>query len=104
MEQLLQSIDPALLPYLGVGCALLCIVVIVLGFVLQAVSSIFEVVFGLFEAVIDLLQGGPGAWLGCGLLIFALLACAGTIFLLLNAPASCAEHPTRFCIWLGFLP
>ena len=76
----------------------------VLGFLLQAVSSIFEIVFGFFEVVIELLQGGPIAWLGCALLVVALFACAGAVFLLLNAPASCAEYPTRFCLWLGMLP
>ena len=103
MMDILQSIDPALLPYIGVGCALLCVVVLVIGFVLQAVSGIFEVVLGLFEIAVDIVQGGPIAWCGCGLLIIALAAGAGAIFVMLNAPASCAEHPTQFCLWFGFL-
>ncbi len=102
--EILRNIDPAHLPYIAVACVLLCVSVIIIGFVLQAVSSIFEVVFGLFEVVTDILQGGPMAWCGCGLLILSLVACAGVTFLLLNAPESCATQPTNFCRWLGFLP
>lgn len=101
--EFLQSIDPAHLPYIAVACALLCIVMAVIGFILQAVSSIFTVVFGLLEVLVDMLQGGPVAWCGCGLLLVALAAVAGGLFLLLNAPASCAENPTQFCLWFGFL-
>ena len=43
--EILRNIDPAHLPYIAVACALLCVSVIIIGFVLQAVSSIFEVVF-----------------------------------------------------------
>ncbi|MCY3778846.1 MAG: hypothetical protein OXG78_00930 [Chloroflexi bacterium] len=100
---LLQNIDPAHLPYVAVGCALLCIVVFIIGFVLQAVSGIFEIVFGLFELVVDLLQGGPVAWCGCFVFLAAIVAFVGVILLFLNAPESCAEHPTRFCQWFGFL-
>ncbi len=101
---LLQNIDPAHLPYIAAGCALLCIVVFVIGFLLQAVSGIFNVALGLFELLIDLLQGGPVAWCGCVVLLLGFVAFAGGIFLLLNAPESCAAHPTRFCQWFGFLP
>lgn len=102
--EILQSIDPVLLPFIAVGCALLCVVVIVIVFLLQAVSSIFEVVFGFAEVVIELLQGGPIAWCGCLLLIVGGLGIAGGVFLLLNAPSSCAAHPTYFCRWFGFIP
>ena len=102
--ELLQNIDPSQLPFIAVGCALLCVAVIVIGLLLQAVSGIFDVVFGLIEVVTGILQGGPIAWCGCGLLICGLVACAGVTFLLLNAAESCAAHPTNFCRWLGFLP
>ena len=46
---LLQNIDPTHLPLIAVGCALLCAVVVVIGFLLQAVSSIFDVIAGLVE-------------------------------------------------------
>ena len=100
---MLQQIDPAHLPYIAVGCALLCVVIFVIGFILQAISGIFEVVIGLFEVLVDLLKGGPVAWCGCVLLLAALLGAAGAVALLLNAPETCAENPTRFCQWLGFL-
>ena len=101
---LLQNIDPAHLPYIAVGCGLLCLVVFVIGFALQAISGIFDVIFGIFELLIDLLQGGPVAWCGCLALIGGIAAIVSAVFLFLNAPESCAAHPTRFCQWLGFLP
>jgi len=101
---ILQNIDPSLLPYIGVGCALLCVVLIVIGFVLQAVSGCFEVDVGVMEIVVGILQGGPVAWCGCVLLVLGLLGCSGLVFLYLNAPASSAEQATNFCRWFGFIP
>lgn len=101
---LLQNIDPAHLPYVAVGCALLCLVALVIGFLLQAVAGVFDVIFGLFEIFIDLLQGGPVAWCGCIVALVALAAAVGGVLLLFNAPEACAEHPTNFCRWFGFLP
>ena len=101
---LLQNIDPAHLPYLAVGCALLCLVALVIGFLLQALSGIFDVAVGLFGVVVDMLQGGPVAWCGCLVLLVGLAAAAGAVLLMLNAPEACAEHPTNFCRWFGFLP
>ncbi len=101
---LLQLIDPAQLPLIAVGCALLCGALLVIGFVLQALSGIIDLLLGILGAFVDLLQGGPGAWLGCALAILSLAACAGITFLLIDAPNSCAAHPTNFCRWFGFLP
>ncbi|MCY4464316.1 MAG: hypothetical protein OXE46_02130 [Chloroflexi bacterium] len=101
---LLQAIDPAHLPFIVVGCALLCMALLVIGFVMQALSGIIEVLLGIFGALVDLLQGGPGAWLGCALAVITLAACAGIAFLLLDAPSSCAAQPTNFCRWFGFIP
>lgn len=102
--ELLQNIDPAHMPLIAVGCALLCVAVAVIGFLLQAVSSIFDVFAGLIGIVADIMQGGPVSWCGCALLIIAMVACAGFGYLYLNAPATCADHPTHFCQWFGFLP
>ncbi len=101
---LLQMIDPAHLPFIAVGCALLCVALLVIGFVLQALSGVIDLLLGILGAFVDLLQGGPGAWLGCALAIITLAACAGIAFLLIDAPNSCAAHPTNFCRWLGFIP
>ena len=102
--ELLQNIDPTHLPYVAVGCALLCLVALVIGFLLQAVSGIFDVVVGLFGVVIDMLQGGPVAWCGCLVLLVGLAAAAGAVLLYFNAPEACAEYPTNFCRWFGILP
>ncbi len=101
---LLQMIDPAHLPFIAVGCALLCVALLVIGFVLQALSGVIDLLLGILGALVDLLQGGPGTWLGCALAIITLAACAGIAFLLIDAPNSCAAHPTNFCRWLGFIP
>ncbi len=103
MIEILGNIDPAHLPYIAVACALLCVALIVIGLLLQAVSGIFEVVFGLLEALTGILQGGPVSWCGCAFMILGLALAAGVAVLLLNAPASCVDHPTNFCLWLGFL-
>ena len=100
----LQSIDPSLLPYLAAGCALLCVAIVVVGFVMQAVGSFFDVFFGFAEVIIDILEGGPMAWCGCALLLFGCIACAVIVILFLTAPNNCAVYPTRFCDWFGFLP
>ena len=104
MMDLLQNIDPAHLPIIGAGCALLCVVLVVVGFLLQAIGGIVDLAVSLVELVVELLQAGPIAWCGCLLLIMFLLAAAGGVFILLNAPESCAASPTRFCHWFGFLP
>ena len=102
--ELLQNIDPTHLPLVAVGCALLCIAVVIIGFLLQAISGIFEVITGLIEVVVEIMQGGPVAWCGCALLIIGLIACAGFTYLYLQAPETCAAHPTHFCQWFDFLP
>ncbi len=102
--ELLQNIDPAQLPLIAAGCALLCVSLVVVGFLLQAVSGIFEVIGGLIEVALEILRGGPVAWCGCALLIAVFVVCVGLAFLVLNAPESCAANPTRFCQWFGFLP
>ncbi|MDE2748688.1 MAG: hypothetical protein OXI34_06980 [Chloroflexota bacterium] len=102
--ELLQNIDPAHIPAIAVGCALLCVVFVVIGFVLQAASGLFDLMMGLIEIVAEIVQGGPAAWCGCALLIAIGLACAGFAFLFLNAPETCAANPTRFCQWFGFIP
>ena len=104
ISDFLASLDPNHVPIVVAGFALLCVVVLALGFVLQALSSIIELVAGLVEALIGLVAGGPSAWLGCVLAIAIIAACVGGAFLLLNAPESCAAHPTNFCRWLGFIP
>jgi len=102
----LQNIDLTQLPLpiIALGCALLCVAIIVIAFVLQAVSSVFDVILGLIEVAAEIAQGGPVAWCGCALLIGVLIVGAGLTFLFLNAPESCAANPTRFCQWFGFLP
>lgn len=102
--ELLQNIDPTHLPIVAVGCALLCLVALVIGFLLQAVAGVFDVIFGLFEVFIDMLQGGPVAWCGCVFLLLGLAAAAGAVLLFFNAPDACAEYPTNFCRWFGLVP
>ena len=102
--EILQNIDPAHLPYVAVGCALLCLVALVIGFLLQAVSGIFDVIFGLFEIVIDMLQGGPVAWCGCLFLLVGLAAAAGAVLLFFYARKLAPEHPTTSAAGFGFLP
>jgi len=97
----LSGIDPSLLPYIGVCCALLCAGIFVIGFILQVVGGFLDIFFGFFEVFFEILQGGPIAWCGCLVLIFGCIGCAGFVFFMLNASVSCVEYPTNFCRWLG---
>lgn len=97
----MNFIEPGLLPYIGIGCALLCAAMVVIGFVLQAVGGFLDVFFGIFEVFLEILQGGPIAWCGCLIVIFGCIGCSGFVFFMLNASTSCIEYPTNFCRWFG---
>lgn len=98
---ILQNLDPTLLPYIGVACGLLCAVIMVLGFVLQVVGGFFDIFIGFFEVFLNILQGGPVAWCGCLMVVCGCIACSGVVFFMLNASSSCAAYPTNFCRWFG---
>lgn len=98
----LNNLDPNLVPYIGVCCALLCVVIFVVGFAMQVLGGFFDIFTQGLGLIFDILGGGPIAWCGCLLGIFGLIACAGFVMIILNAGSSCAVDYTNFCQWLGF--
>jgi len=99
---LLQNIDPAHLPLIAVGCALLCAVVVVIGFLLQALSSIFDVIAGLVEVAVEIAQGGPVAWCGCLALVVLLVGGGGVAVMLIQGLAACGTpEAINFCALIG---
>lgn len=97
----MPNIDPSLVPYIGVCCALLCVGIVVLGFILQVVGGFLDIFFGFFEVFLEILQGGPIAWCGCLILIFGCIGCSGFVFFIFNASTSCVEYRTNFCTLFG---
>jgi len=96
----LPAIDPAHLPWLAAGCGLLCLLLFVVAFFLQALDTVLS----LLQSLIDFVLAGPSAWLGCGLLALTVIGIVLAAILLLQAPENCAAYPTNFCQWLGYLP
>lgn len=100
MEQLLQTTDIGTLLFIAIGCVLLCVVGLVLLFGLQLLGTTFQTVFGVFELVGSILNGGPVAWCGCLLV----LAICGIIASAVYVYTSCAANPAsmNFCALFGY--
>ncbi len=84
---------------IGLICSVLCVVGVVFFFVFQFLGNVFDVVFGLFDLVINVLQGGPLAWCGC-LLVILLLGACGAIALTLTTCGT--PNQVNFCRLLGY--
>jgi hypothetical protein len=98
MPQFLQNIDIGTVLLLAVGCIGLFVVVLLLFFGLQVLGttlSVFSGVLHLFEGVIN---GGPGVWCGCLVLLFICGGCAGLALVV----TTCQSNPSaiNFCLLL----
>jgi len=98
----LNNLDPNLLPYIGACLGLLCILIFVVGFLMQLVGGFLNIFGQGFGFILHILQGGPLSWCGCLLAFLGCIACAGIAMTILNASSSCATNYTNFCKWLGF--
>ncbi len=94
---LLQNVNLGSPILLAVGCAVLCVVGLLLFFGLQILGTTVHTVAGLFELVGGIVNGGPIAWCGC---LGVLFVCAGVIGGALLF-ASCKTNPTsmNFCLF-----
>jgi hypothetical protein len=94
----LPNIDSGTLILLAVGCALLCVVGIVLFFGLQIISTAATTVLGFFNLILHLVNSGPAGWCGCLLVIFACAGCAGVALFI----TTCNTNPNsiNFCLFL----
>jgi hypothetical protein len=92
---ILQNVDIGTLLLLGVGLAVLCAVGLILFFGLQLIGSAFGVLYGFVQLFSGIVTGGPVAWCGCLMLIFACILCVGTVLLY----STCSANPSamNFC-------
>jgi hypothetical protein len=79
---------------LGIGA--LCLVGVVLFFGFQVIGSVLGSIVGLFQLVEGVITGGPIAWCGCLVVIFACIACVGGVW----AYTACQANPAamNFCM------
>lgn len=93
----LQNVDIGTLLLLGISCAVLCVVGLLLFFGLQILGTSLHTVVGLVELFGGIINGGPLAWCGC---ITVLFVCAGIVGGALLF-ASCKADPTsmNFCLF-----
>jgi hypothetical protein len=82
---------------LAVGCAVLCVVGLLLFFGLQILGTTLHTFLGLFQVAGGILNGGPIAWCGCLAVIFICAGLVGGTLLF----ASCKTNPTsmNFCLF-----
>ena len=82
---------------LALGCAVLCVVGLLLFFGLQILGTTMHTVLGLFQVVTGIVHGGPVAWCGCLVAIFVCVGVVGGALLV----AGCKTNPTsmNFCLF-----
>jgi hypothetical protein len=90
---LLQGVDTGSLLLLAIGAVFLCVLGLLLVFGLQVLGTGLNT---FIASVALLLNGGPGVWCGCLVLLLACGACVGGV-ILMNA---CNANPTsmNFCL------
>ena len=98
----LQHINPTTAILLGVGLCALCLVLPLLLSGLHVITAILSLFTHAIGALTHLVSGGPVAWCGCLVAIGVFGFVVMMVWLLSNAPASCAVHPTNFCGLLGY--
>lgn len=99
MNELLQNVDVGLVVVI---LGLMCVVVVVGGFIIQAFGTVFGVVFNVFEIVGNIIQGGPVSWCGC---LIGILLCGGcgigTAVVLSLASTCGTADAVNFCRLFG---
>ncbi|MCA0453110.1 MAG: hypothetical protein LCI00_03960 [Chloroflexi bacterium] len=93
----LQNADVGSLLLIGVGCAVLCVVGLLLFFGLQILGTSLHTIVGLVELVSGIVNGGPLAWCGCITVLFICAIVIGGTLLFAN----CQANPTsmNFCLF-----
>lgn len=91
----MPQLDTNSLFTIGLICVGLCVVGVVLSFGLQLIGVTLNTLVGFFGLFETILNGGPGLWCGCLLL---LLACGGVVGAVLVV-SMCNGNPNamNFC-------
>lgn len=97
-----MNIEPGTLILLAAGCGLTCIVLFVLGTVLNALGVVFQVVGNIIELLVSLFNLGPVPGCGCAMLVLGALTCVGGGIVVSNIIATCeTAQRVAFCSWIG---
>lgn len=83
-------------------CAGLCVVAVVLMTALQFIGGILGFVFGLLGPLLEILAGGPLAWLGCFFMLIACGACGLVSWAIVSGLQSCGtDQAINLCRLFG---
>ncbi len=95
--------DGGTLILIAAGCGILCIVLFVIGTVLNALGIVFELLGGLAEFAVNLFNFGPVPGCGCVVVVGVIALCIGTVLAVNGVLQSCATpQPVNFCQLLGY--
>ena len=98
-----MNIEPGTLLLIVVGMGLLCVVLFVLGSVLNALGVVFEVIGGALEIAVNLFNMGPLPGCGCLALVLAIVMCVGGGMAVNSIVSSCGTaQQMNFCRLLGY--
>jgi hypothetical protein len=95
--------DTGTLILIGAGCALLCVVLFVLGMALQVIGTVFQLLGGLLEIAGEVFNFGPVPGCGCVLVLMVLGLCGGLALMLSNLSATCGTvNQIMICRLFGY--
>lgn len=97
-----MKIDPGTLILIAAGCGLTCLVLFVLGTVLNALGFVFELAGNIIELAVNLFNLGPLPGCGCLAIVLAVVTCIGGGLVLSNIISTCdTASRMAFCSWIG---
>lgn len=100
---LLQGVDIGSGVLLGLGLACLCGAGLLALFVLQIFSGFFEIFFGFFSFILEMVSGGPLGFCGCFVIVGLLGICGVLMFSVLAVLPNCGtENAVNLCRLLGY--
>lgn len=94
--QILQNVDLGTLLLLTIGCVFLCVIGLLLFFGLQILGTGLNAFLGVFHLLESMINGGPGVWCGCLVLVFGCAIVLAVAYL----AATCGSNPSsmNFCL------
>lgn len=95
--------DSGTLILIAAGCGILCIVLFVIGTVLNALGIVFELLGGLAEFAINMFNFGPVPGCGCVVVVGVIALCIGTVLAVNSVLQTCGTpQQVNFCQLLGY--
>ncbi|MCU0511895.1 MAG: hypothetical protein MUE40_04915 [Anaerolineae bacterium] len=101
LQELLQNSNTLIL--LAGCCVGLFLFGGIIGFVLQILGIGFGIVGGVLEFIVNIVSGGPIAWCGCLVLLFACAGCGGLALLIASVLPQCGTpQAVNLCRLFGY--